>query len=198
LPSSKQDASLVGVLNHPLRVRILELLNEKDMAPVDFVKEGHADFYFGFRPSVSHVAYHFRELVDAGCLTDVAWRKSGASVATIWRGTARIEAGDEGWAGLDVHQKRQRCRASAQGLIVRMEGALSTDNFSAEGDSHPLAWIAMRLDERGLTEAREALAGALTRIREVQEESRARLAESDEEGATVTVGTICFGSPSSS
>jgi hypothetical protein len=60
---------MVGeAVRHPLRVRILEVLNEQDMTPVDFVNNGYADFFWGHRPEVSHVAYHLRELADYGCL----------------------------------------------------------------------------------------------------------------------------------
>ena len=60
--SSKEHATIAEAVRHPLRVRILEVLNERDMAPIDFVNGGYADFYFGHRPNVSHIAYHFREL----------------------------------------------------------------------------------------------------------------------------------------
>jgi hypothetical protein len=191
--SSKEHAGLAEAIRHPLRVRILEVVNEREMAPVDFVKGGFADFYFGHRPDVSHIAYHFRELADFGCLEPVAWRKARGSVATTYRGTARGELGEEAWAELPEDEKRAIARASAQGLFARIDGAFMADTFLRPG--HLLSWAAMQLDERGWEDIGDILALAFHSLGGVHEDSRARLEEAGEKGLTATAAILLFGSP---
>jgi hypothetical protein len=192
--SAKQDATVAEAVRHPLRVRILEVLNERDMSPTDFVNDGYADFYFGRRPSVSHVAYHFRELAQFGCLEGIAWRRVRGSVGTVYRGVARDEfVGDE-WASLSDEEKRDFSRSVARGLVARIDGAMRADTFNSR-DDRQLSWFAMEIDERGWQEATTILADAYAGIKRIREAAEARLRESDEKGLTVTAGILIFESP---
>jgi hypothetical protein len=192
--SLKENATVAEAVRHPIRVRILEVLNERDMSPTEFVRHGYADFYFGRRPDVSHVAYHFRELADFGCLEGVDRRRSGGSVATIYRGVARAEfIGDE-WTDLSAEEQRAMSRAVAQGLIARIDGAFTAGTFNSRDDRH-LSWFAMELDERGWTEAGTVLAEAFASIGRIHGEARARLQDSTEAGLIATAGLLFFESP---
>src|ERR1700751_4199370 len=125
--SPKEKATVAEAVRHPIRGRILEVLNERDMSPTDFVNQGYADFFFGERPSVSHVAYHFRELAQFGCLEAVAWRKARGAVGTVSRGVAREILIGEQWTGLSTAEQRAISRAVAQGLIARIDGAMAAE-----------------------------------------------------------------------
>jgi hypothetical protein len=190
----KEEATVAEAVRHPIRVRILEVLNEEDMSPTEFVKRGYADFYFGRRPDVSHVAYHFRELAEFGCLEGVDWQRSGGSVATIYRGVARAEFVGEEWAGLPADEKRALSRAVAQGLIARIDGALTAQTFNSRDDRH-LWWLAMELDERGWTETGTVMAEAFATIGRIRREAEARLEDSSEAGLTATASVLFFESP---
>jgi hypothetical protein len=192
--SAKEGLAMAEALRHPLRVRILEILNEQDMAAIDFVNAGHADFYFGHRPNVSHVSYHFRELADFGCLEPVAWRKARGSVATTYRGKARAEFGEEEWAALSEDEKRDISRTVAQGLMARIDSAFMADTFLTRDDHH-LSWFAMRLDDQGWAYVRDVLADAFGKINEAKQDAKARLEETGEDGLTATAGIIFFQSP---
>jgi hypothetical protein len=181
-------------VRHPLRVRILEVLNEQDMAPVDFVNGGFADFFWGHRPEVSHVAYHFRELADHGCLEEVAWRKARGSVATTYRGVARAAFIDENWTEHSDEEKRSISRTVAQGLIARIDGALMAQTFNSR-DDRQISWFAVQVDEQGWSEATEVLADALHAVSRIHEDAAVRLQESNESGMTATAGIMIFESP---
>jgi hypothetical protein len=192
--SSKEHATLAEPVSHPLRVRILEVLNERDMSPSEFVEAGHADFFFGHRPNVSHLAYHFRELADFKCLEAIDWKRSRGSVATTYRGVARAEFGDEEWAELPPERKRQIARTVAQGLMARIDGAFMSQTFLKRDDYH-LTWFAMELDERGWSEVHDALALAFHTVAGIREDSKARLQETGEPGVPATAGIVFFESP---
>ncbi len=192
--SPKEKATVAEAVRHPIRVRILEVLNERDMSPTDFVNHGYADFYFGQRPSVSHVAYHFRELAQFGCLEAVAWRRSRGAVGTTYRGVAREVLIGEDWTGLSSDEQRAISRAVAQGLIARIDGAMTAETFNSRDDRH-LSFFAMQLDERGWEEAGTLLADAFATMGKIQQEAEARLRESAEPGVTATAGLLFFESP---
>jgi hypothetical protein len=190
----KESATVAEAVRHPIRVRILEVLNEQDMSPTEFVKQGYADFHFGRRPDVSHVAYHFRELADFGCLEGVDWQRSGGSVATIYRGVARAEfIGDE-WSRLSPDEQRAMSRAVAQGLIARIDGALTAQTFNSRDDRH-LWWLVMELDERGWAEAGTVLTDAFASLGRIRRDAEARLGASADPGLTATAGILFFESP---
>ncbi len=192
--SERQQSPVAEAVRHPLRVRILEVLNERDMSPSDFVKQGYADFFFASRPEPNHVAYHFRELTEYGCLEKVAKRKSRGSVATTYRGSARAVFVGEDWTELADEEKQAISRTVAQGLIARIDGALTAETFNSR-DDRQISWFAMQLDERGWTEAAEVLADAYHAVGQIQEDAAARLAEAGERGMTATAGILIFESP---
>ncbi len=192
--SSKEKATLAEALRHPLRVRILEVLNERDMTPSDFLNAGYADFFFGERPTVSHVAYHFRELEGFGCIEPIAWQPSRGSIATTYRGRAPVEFSEEEWSLLSEAEKRNISRTVAQGLVARIDGAFMADTFLAR-DDFQLSWFAMQLDEKGWDEARDVLVEAFAAVSEIRRDAEARLAETGEKGVTATAGIAFFESP---
>jgi hypothetical protein len=190
----KENAPLAEAVRHPLRVRILEVLNERDLSPTQFVKAGYADFYFGHRPDVSHIAYHFRELAEFGCLESVAWLRSKGSVATVYRGVARDEFVGDDWAALSDEEQRGQSRAVAQGLIARIDGAMMAETFDSRVDRQ-ISWFAMQLDERGWNEVGTLMADAFADIGRILGESKDRLRESGEPGMTATASLLLFESP---
>jgi hypothetical protein len=190
----REDATIAEAVRHPIRVRILEVVNERDMSPIDFLKAGYADFYFGHRPEVSHVAYHFRELAAFGCLVPVALRRARGSVATTYRGVAREELIGDDWAMRSDEEKRHISRTVAQGLIARIDSAMTAQTFDSRDDRH-LSWFTMQLDERGWEQATEILGKAFDDLGRVHQDAEARLRESGDTGMTTTAGMLIFESP---
>jgi DNA-binding transcriptional ArsR family regulator len=192
--SSKEYSTVAEAVRHPLRVRILEVLNEQDMSPTEFVEAGYVDFFFAERPSVSDIAYHFRELADFGCLEGVAQRKARGSVATTYRGVARAAFVGKDWTDMSDKEQRAISRTVAQGLIARIDGAMSADTFNSR-DDRQLSWFAMQVDERGWREAAEVLADAYYAVDRIRRDADARLKETGEKGMTATTAILIFESP---
>ena len=89
--SERDRSTAATVLAHPLRVRILEVLNQRDMSPVEFCREGFAPADM----EVSHVAYHFRELAEYGSLAVVEQNARRGSVEHVYRGLGRAYFSDQ-------------------------------------------------------------------------------------------------------
>jgi hypothetical protein len=181
-------------LRHPLRVRILEIVNERDMSPTQFMQGQFAPDPEVSAKALSSISYHFRELAKCGCLEVVDTIARRGATEHIYRGRARAYFTDEEWAALT---QRERClisRTMYQGLAARAEGAMMSHTFDSRVDRH-LSWIAMEVDELGWTELMSTLSSTLGSVTQIRHDARDRLAASGDKVVPVTVGMLGFESP---
>lgn len=189
---AKKPASYA--LRHPLRVRILEVVNERDISPVQFMHQRLAPEVEISAKSLSQISYHFRQLEEYGCLEVVDRVPRRGATEHIYRGTVRAYFTDEEWEGLS---QRERCLVSRtvyQGLAARAEGAMMAHTFDSRTDRH-LSWFAMEVDERGWTELMSTLATTYGDLVQIRHDARDRLAASGDKVVPVTVGMLGFESP---
>jgi hypothetical protein len=181
-------------LRHPLRVRILEVVNERDISPVQFMNQGLAPAVGVSAKALSSISYHFRELAKVGCIEMVETFARRGATEHVYRGAVRAYFTDAEWKALS---QRERCLVSRtvyQGLAARAESAFMTHTFDSRIDRH-LTWVAMEVDERGWTELMSTLAGAYGDVTQIRHDARDRLAASGDEVVPVTVGMLGFESP---
>lgn len=195
---AEETATASTALGHPTRVRILEVVNEQDISPIQFVQRGMTPTESaGERDEagiLSHVAYHFRVLRELGCVVQVDSAARRGATEHVYRGVARAYFSDEEWARLPGEVRCRISRTMLQGMIARAEGAILAGRFDARPDRH-LSWVAIEVDERGWAELMAALELALEKVREIRDSSQRRLAESAEDRIRTTVGLLGFESP---
>lgn len=190
--ATKQGSTAAEALRHPIRVRILEVLNERDMSPVQFANAGYAG-----EPDhrvLSSVAYHFRALAEADAIVVVGRRRVRGAVETTYRGAARAYFSDEEWAEIPGEEQRAISRVMYQGLFARVESAMIEDTFDNR-DNRWLVWRAMHFDEQGWSDFSAAMHRAYAEIESIQQDSEARLAETEAEPIPATFGMLGFESP---
>lgn len=181
-------------LRHPLRVRILEVVNERDMSPVQFMNQGLAPDIGVSGKALSSIAYHFRALAQFGCIEVIDTFPRRGATEHVYRGAVRAYFTDEEWKALS---QRERCLVSRtvyQGLAARAESAFLTRTFDSRTDRH-LSWVAMEVDEQGWTELMGALAGTFGEVTQIRQDAEDRLAVSGESVVPVTIGMLGFESP---
>jgi hypothetical protein len=189
--AERHKSTAASVLAHPVRVRVLEILNERDMSPIEFCREGFAPESM----DVSHVAYHFRELAEYGCLKVIEENKRRGSIEHVYRGIGRAYFSDVEWSALSFEERERISKTVVQGLLARIEGAVMTGTFDVRDDRH-LSWIAMKLDEQGWAEMATTLGAAFGEIEQIRSDAEKRLAESGETAIPSTCAIIGFESPS--
>ena len=192
----KRSATIFNALKHPLRVRILEVLNEGPRSPSQFVEEGliPRTAYNSYQQALSLASYHFRELEKEGCLEIVESIPRRGAVEHVYRGLARIFVDDAEFEQMDSERRKQLSRISLQGMIARADRALAEDTFDARPDRH-LTWVPMQLDERGWNEVIAKLARTFEELTQIRQDADARLAASGEEVIPATVAMLGFESP---
>jgi DNA-binding transcriptional ArsR family regulator len=190
------DKEKFEVLHHPWRVRILEVLSERDMSCAQVVDEGWIPELAEFDRSIaiSKLAYHFRALRRVGAIEVVAENPRRGSTELVCRGRARAYFSTEEWNELPRATRRMISRTVLQGLMARAEGALMHDTFDERIDRH-LVWAPMELDEQGWSEMATLLDGVVEAAAHIKKEANARLQESGEEPIRSTWGQLHIESP---
>jgi hypothetical protein len=192
----KRAETICAVLKHPLRVRILEVLNEGPRSPSQFVEEGliPKEHFTTYQQALSLASYHFRELEKEGCLEVIESIPRRGAVEHVYRGLARVFFDDAEFEATAAEDRRELSRISLQGLIARADRAVWEETFDARADRH-LTWMPMQLDERGWEDMIAALASAFGELSQIRHDARDRLAASGEKVVAATVGMLGFESP---
>lgn len=193
---SKRTETICTVLKHPLRVRILEVLNEGPRSPSQFVEEGliPKEHFTTYQQALSLASYHFRELEKEGCLEVIESIPRRGAVEHVYRGLARVFFDDAEFEATSAEDRRELSRISLQGLIARADRAIWEETFDARANRH-LTWMPMQLDERGWDEVIAALAATFGELSQIRHDARDRLAASGEKVVPATVGMLGFESP---
>lgn len=193
----RRSETICTALKHPLRVRILEVLNEGPRSPSQFVEEGliPKEHFTTYQQALSLASYHFRELEKEGCLKVVESIPRRGAVEHVYRGmTPLVFFSDAEFEAMPQATRRKLSRIALQGLIARADRAISTETFDARPDRH-LTWVPMQLDERGWEEVIDALAQTFGELTQIRHDAKDRLAASGEEVVPATVAMLGFESP---
>lgn len=184
-------------LGHPTRVRLLEVANEREISPIQFVHSCLRPKPRGARAekrALSHVSYHFRALHRAGCVEIVDRIPRRGSLENVYRVSGGLIFSNEDFAAMSRAERRDLTRTSLQGLVARAESAIQADTFDRRTDRH-LTWNSLNLDERGWSELIWVLDSCFEAAERIRRESEARLDESGEEPVEATYGLLGFESP---
>ncbi len=200
---SPKDRSVCDALKHPIRVRILEVLCEGDISPIQFLRRGLLPPGFDFegdeKNAISHISYHFKVLREADCVTLIETRPRRGTTEHIYRSKALALHTDEEFREMSYQERLQISRSTLQMLIARADGAIYQGTFDKRVDRH-LSWVPLELDEQGWEELRELQAETLERAQGIKAAAIARKHERSESGKEIptfpaTFGALAFESP---
>lgn len=147
--ASGSRRSVCDPLKHPVRVRILEVVNEVPMSPIRFLEGGYANREFKTKQEgLSYLSYHFRELEKAGCIEVIETVQRRGATEHIYRGCSRVFFTNEEFGQMAFEDRAQLSRTSFQGLVARTDGAISSGSFDKR-TNRVMVWRAMHLDRQG-------------------------------------------------
>jgi DNA-binding transcriptional ArsR family regulator len=145
--SDVHDPKLAKAMAHPLRVRILAILDTGRASPSDLASE--------LGVPVENVAYHVRVLRQYGLVRLVRRAVRGAAVQHYYESVTRPRVSDEAWGRLPKVAKRAAVATSLEEIGDLVNGAAQAGGFDA-ADIH-LTRRALALDDAGFREAAELL-----------------------------------------
>jgi DNA-binding transcriptional ArsR family regulator len=177
------DPHLVRALAHPLRVQILEVLNEREASPNELME------LLGY--PLGNVAYHARVLEKCGCIELVRTERRRGAVEHYFRAKPRSYIGHQDWRKVPRSVRNEVSGASLEAFVDRAIDALEAGTIDDREDT-TLSWTTMAVDEQGWSQATEVLEEAMARLQAVHEQSRARLEISGEEAMPIITGVAAF------
>jgi DNA-binding transcriptional ArsR family regulator len=159
------DPRFVKAFSHPLRVRILAMLQERTASPVEL-----AD-WLGSR--LGTVAYHVRTLHQLGLIELVDETRVRGAVAHHYRAKERPRISDEAWGQASPMAKQAAVGASLQTIDEYARASAAAGGFD-RGEAH-LTRTNMRLDARGWQAAARACEKLLAELGRVEDAASKRL-----------------------
>ena len=177
------DQRLVRALAHPLRIQILEILNERVASPNAL----SAALGLG----LSHVAYHTRALNRCGCLELVDTAQRRGATEHFYKAAPDAFIGTPRWRRVPRSLRSGVTAAVLQTFMDKAVTALRAGTIDDREDT-TLSWMPMRVDRRGWDEVTAILDEATDRILGAQQRSVNRLTDAAEEGISTVVAVANF------
>jgi DNA-binding transcriptional ArsR family regulator len=180
------DQRLVKALSHPLRMKLLMMLNQMVASPIELARE--------LDESLGTVSYHIRSLADLGCIELVRTEPRRGAVEHYYRAIARPEFSDRDWVQLPPSVRRSISGAVLSQIWKDTARAVEEDTFDSRPERH-LSRTPLVLDQQGWDDLAEVLIETVERAMEIEAESAQRLQEAGEEGSASKLVVMHHESP---
>jgi DNA-binding transcriptional ArsR family regulator len=159
------DVRVVKALAHPLRVRILSLLDEGELSPTELADK--------LAVPIGNVSYHVRQLANLGLIRLTRETPRRGAVEHHYTAAARPLITDKAWREAPEIVRQAMVGAALEEAGQAVNSAALTGGFSRDG-AH-ISRIPTPLDERGWKEFSRELADTMKRLRQIGEASQRRL-----------------------
>jgi DNA-binding transcriptional ArsR family regulator len=159
------DPRLVKALAHPVRIKILGILEHRTATPKEVARE------LGI--PVENVSYHFRTLKQYGFIRLERKRQVRGAVEHHYRSVARPRITEDAWERLPDIVKRAMTDANLGQLNEVVERAADQGKFDRP-DSH-IQRMPHTLDDEAFAQASKVMTEALEKIAKLEDEAQRRI-----------------------
>jgi DNA-binding transcriptional ArsR family regulator len=181
------DTRIAKALSHPMRARILVILNERVASPNEIAEM--------IDERLPNVSYHVRALQDLGCIELVSTAQRRGAIEHYYRAVVRPFFSDRDWKRLPRSGRQAISDTALKVVWEDLHDAITAGTFDSRPDRH-LTNSPMTLDDEGWAEMTKLLAGACAEARKIASRSDARLRNSHEPGIPTRLVLMHFESPS--
>ncbi len=166
------DVNLVRALAHPLRARVLGILEERRASPRELADELQAP--------LGTVSYHVRTLAQLKLIKLVKKTPRRGAIEHHYEAVGPALVSDRVWAETPTIVKNAMVRSAIGDVARSVNEAAALGGFN-RADAH-LMRTHLTLDEQGWRELADALMKLDAEAQRIQAESRKRLRETDHQG----------------
>jgi DNA-binding transcriptional ArsR family regulator len=163
--TSIDDPRFVKAMSHPLRVRILAMLDERQASPNQLAG------WLG--ASLGTVAYHVRTLLQLGLIELVDETRVRGAVEHHYRATARPTVTAEAWAQASPIAKQAAVGSSLD--VIAEYARLSAAAGGFDRSEAQLRRALLRLDARGFDQLSKACEKLLERVEKIEADAAKRI-----------------------
>ena len=181
------DPRIAKALSHPMRARILAILNERVASPNEIAEM--------IDERLPNVSYHVRALLDLGCIELVDTAQRRGAIEHYYRAVVRPFFTESDWKRIPKSGRQAISDTLLHGIWDDVSGAIEAGAFDSRADRH-LAHTPMLLDEQGWSELARFMARTLGEVEKIQSQSARRLKKSEEAGVPTSVVLMQFETPS--
>jgi DNA-binding transcriptional ArsR family regulator len=171
------DPRYVKAMSHPLRVRILAMLDERPASPVELAG------WLGSR--LETVAYHVRTLERLGLVELVRETRVRGAVEHHYRSCGRPQVSDQAWQAAPAIAKQAAVSASLQTIDAYARAASAAGGFD-HANSH-LTRTRLTLDVRGWHDLYRACMRLLDQVNRIEVSAEERIERNQHSVATTDV-----------
>jgi DNA-binding transcriptional ArsR family regulator len=168
-PDGLVDPRLAKALSHPMRARILTILNERVASPNEIAE------MIGER--LPNVSYHVRALLELGCIELVSTAQRRGAIEHYYRALTRPFFSARDWRRLPRSARTAITDVGLQLIWDDTAEAVKSDTFESRADRH-LSRTPLQLDEEGWKEITDLLAKTLDEAQSIGTRSEKRLGKS--------------------
>jgi DNA-binding transcriptional ArsR family regulator len=160
------ETEIVKAMAHPMRVRILAILDERTASPVEIATDLGAP--------LQNVSYHVRQLAAVGLIELVSQTPRRGALEHHYRAVARRHIPDGVWARVPTLVKQATVGSALGEIGEQVQTAAMTGGFDSD-DAH-LTRTNVELDPEGWRELADEMNLLLDRVDHIQARSAARQA----------------------
>src|SRR5829696_8730435 len=178
--SDVDDPRLVRALSHPLRIRIMGVLEQRTATPKELAQT------LGVR--LENIAYHVRALRDFGLIELERSEQVRGAIAHFYRARARPRITARAWEQLPDISKRAMIGAALEQIGAIVSAAAAQGQFGRP-ESH-VSRRPLVLDEEGFKEASSVISNALDELSAIERQSERRIRKGAPEVPTTAVALL--------
>ena len=180
------DPRIAKALSHPMRARILVILNERVASPNEIAEM--------IDERLPNVSYHVRALLDLGCIELVDTAQRRGAIEHYYRAVVRPFFSDRDWKRIPKSGRQAISDKLLQVIWDDVSEAIEAGTLEARSDRH-LSHTPMLLDEQGWSEVAGLMARTIGELEKIDSQSTRRLKKSSEAGVPTKVVLMQFESP---
>ena len=176
------DRWFVRALSHPLRIELLELLNERQASPVEMKR--------ALGGTLNRINYHLKVLVDCGCVEVIETEPVRGAVKHYYRAVPRSFFGHP-----DLRQVPASIRGGATEMSARSFSRAfrrAAEDGNVDSEDAIFSWMSLAVDKLGREKAIELSETVLKGYELIAKQSRERAAEGEGPLASLVVGVAAF------
>jgi DNA-binding transcriptional ArsR family regulator len=178
--SDVDDPRLVRALSHPLRIRIMGVLEQRTATPKELSQT------LGVR--LENIAYHVRALRDFGLIELERSEQVRGAIAHFYRARARPRITARAWEQLPDISKRAMIGAALEQIGAIVSAAAAQGQFGRP-ESH-VSRRPLVLDVDGFKEASDVISKALDELSAIERRSERRIKKGAPEVPTTAVALL--------
>src|SRR3954470_20334770 len=174
------DPRFLKAVSHPVRVRILAMLDEGSASPKVLADR------LGI--SLGVVAYHVRTLHELDLLKLVGTRQRRGATEHMYATVARPTFSDDAWAGMEPVAKQRLLGAMLRQIAEYANASAAAGGFD-RADAN-ISRLSLKLDEKGFKQLAAASKKWLAEVERIEQGVQKRLKKPGDEHDLTDVGLV--------